>query len=377
MFTIKSYLLPALSFFATAQSVNIPLIVKHVHLMGELKELFAKKTEVRGKPVPAAKTPTLSYLKAVDDGKVSVSPWVWGGKSAKETIKEYKKEYGTIIDQAIEREQEFCSDYYVFYHGLPNSFHVFQDFLKQFNAFIEIAAKKPNFEFLRTWHEAAKSIDANTWLASNGGYDINTLIFVNLSLFGNLQNSISHSFGYFKDNSKASIILTETLLKKLFTHYGLNTSYVKELINLNQRYLTKEGKLIQFFIPKDKVDRYVFLGAGSAAPYYTPIDSSIWDSGLRRHTKIGPILDKYTEDAGSIAGFDLLQACILSSKDFLLNPSEDIKMFKYVTITEKDLGAYQKELTSICNKIFSEWIDNKDCKNTANTGLGRLLEFMK
>lgn len=374
MFTIKSYLLSVLSVFVPAKAINMQPIVNHVHVMGELKELFIKKAEAPAKPVPATKTPTLSYLKAVENGKISYYGY---GPKPIDVINDYKKNYGTIIDNAIEREKEFCSDYYVFYHGLPNSFHVFQDFLKQFNAFIEIKGKKPNFEFLRTWHEAAKSIDANTWLASNGGYDINTLIFVNLSLFGNLQNSISHSFGYFKDNYKANITLTETLLKKLFTHYGLNPSYVKELINLNQRYLTKEGKLIQFFIPKDKVDQYVFLGAGNAAPYYAPIDSSIWDSRLRRHTKIAPILDKYTEDAGSIAGFDLLQACILSSKDFLLNPSQDIKMFKYVTITEKDLAAYQKELTSICNKIFSEWIENKDCKNTADTGLGRLLEFMK
>ncbi|CAN5126392.1 hypothetical protein BH09DEP1_BH09DEP1_6610 [soil metagenome] len=373
MFTIKkSYLLPLLSFCVSAEGMPIARIVNHIHLISGLKEHFAKKVEV---PVRkrATKTPTLSYLKAVEDGKIVHNGW---GPNPINTIKQYRSDYKQIVDLAIDRELQYCNDYYVFYHGLSNSFNVFQDFLKEFNAFLNVSGKKLDFEFLRMWQDAEKQIDANKWLASRPGYIINTLIFVNLSLFGNLQNGSSHSFGYFKDNISGGIHLTDSLLRKLFTHYGLDSKYVSDLITLNQKYLTPEGGLIQFFIPRDKVDQYVYLGGGSATTYGTPLVPSVWDAGLGRHTKIATILDKYIDDIGSIKNFDYLQACILSSQDFLLDPNQDIKMFKYVTIKDKDREQYQKELKQICNKMFSEWIKTQSYINTESTVLGRLMSLM-
>lgn len=390
MFTIKSYLLPALSVFALARATdpvaaftnatNIQQIVKHIHVMGELKELFIKKTEAPAKPVHTTKTPTLSYLKAVENGKVVMTGWGYS-KSAKDTIKEYKKEYGAIIDQALEREQELCSNYYVFYHGLPNSFHIFQDFLKELNKFQNITDKKKNFEFLRMWHSAKEEIEANDFINNEigKGYQeaIKTFVCVNLSLFGNLYDSASHSFGYFKDNDKVNTNLTEQLLKELFGYYGINTAHITELMNLNKKYITKEGRLFQIFIPKEKVDQYVYLSSAGTAPWPTSIVPSIWDSKLYRHTKIAPILDKYIEDASSIANFDSLQARLLCSKDFMLHPTGGVKIFKYETIKNKDAQNYQKELKELCDKIFAEWISSKSYQQINKTGLGRLLEFMK
>lgn len=374
MFYLKSSLFSLLILFSFAGAKPIqPQLVKHVHLIGELKERFAQK-EIVNKPLRTDKTPTLAYLKAVDEGKIPYNGW---GSKPQDIIKQYQKDYKQIIDSAIEREQRYCSDYYVFYHGLGNSFNIFQDILKEFHAFLQISGKKVDFEFLRMWQEAEKEIDANVWLSHNPGYVINTLIFVNLSLFGNLQNGGSHSFGYFINNASGSIFFTEQLMNRLFAHYGLRSSYVKELINLNQKYLSKEGTLIQFFIPKDKVDQYVYLGGGSATTYPFPIVPEVWDHKLGRHTKIAPILDKYTNDLGSIANFDYLQACILSSQDFLLNPDQDIKMFKYVTIKDSDREQYKKELKQICNKMFSEWIKDEAYRNLNGTRLGRLISLMK
>lgn len=385
MFTIKSYLLPVLSIFAPVKAANILPIVNHVHVIGELKELFIKKAEAPSKPARATKTPTLSYLKAVESGKVALG-W-YGGKTAKDIIKDYKKEYGVIIDQAIEREKEFCQNYYVFYHGLPNSFHIFQDFLKNLHAFMEIMSKSGEFEFFRMWHEAEMKIDANKYITdelARSGY-INdwtpqvakTLISVNLSLFGNLYNSASHTFEYFKDNLKSNPLFTEELFKRLFKHYGFNSVYIKELMDLNQKHVTKEGRLIQAFIPKDKVDQYVYLSWGGGTPYGTPIDNSIFDTTLGRHTKIAPILDKYIENIESIIDFNNLQGRMLCSQDFMLHPTGGVKIFKYVTIKDKNAQEYQNKLKEISDKIFSEWINSKAYQNIKKTSLGRLLDFMK
>lgn len=376
MLSFKSTLLSALSLFSLGKTEAVtrpPLLVNHVNLIGELKEHFARKEQKPPIPARTNKTPTLSYLKAIDEGKLL--PY-WGGKPA-DVIKSYRRDYKEIVDLAIDREQQFCNDYYVFYHGLPNSFNVFQDFLKEFNGFLHVSGKKIDFEFLRMWQEAEKEIDANKWLARGPRYIINTLIFVNLSLFGNLQNGGSHTFGYFKNNNNFSPYLTQSLLGRLFSHYGLNSSYLTELMNLNQKYVTNEGSIIQFFIPKDKVDQYVFLGAGGAMPYGSPIVPSVWDNQLGYHTKIAPILDKYINDTGSISGFDNLQACILSSQDFLLNPNQDIKMFKYTTIKDNHREQYRKELKQICNRMFSEWARTQSYQNMDGTGLGRLLKIMQ
>lgn len=379
MLSFKSTLLSALSLFSLGKTEAVtrsPLLVNHVNLIGELKEHFARKEQKPPIPARTNKTPTLSYLKAIDEGKLPYQAF-WGQPKPADVIKSYRKDYKEIVDLAIDREQQFCNDYYVFYHGLANSFNVFQDFLKEFNGFLHVSGKKIDFEFLRMWQEAEKKIDANEWLSRRPGYVINTLIFVNLSLFGNLQNNSSHTFGYFKDNVGGNTYLPQSLLSRLFSHYGLNSSYLAELINLNQKYATNEGSIIQFFIPKDKVDQYVYLGGGSATTYRSPIVPSVWDSKLGYHTKIAPILDKYINDTGSISGFDNLQACILSSQDFLLSPNQDIKMFKYTTIKDNDLQNYKQEFKNICDKIFTEWIQKKTHKNLDATRLGRLIDLMK
>lgn len=376
MFAVKSGLFSLVSLFSFAQAkTNHPPLVNHVNVMSELKEHFAKKEQTTPKPTRTDKTPTLAYMKAIEAGKF---PWCgWGSNPAASAIKQYRKDYGTIIDLAIDRERQYCNDYYVFYHAHPNSFHVFHDFLKHAWAFLNISGKRADFEFLRMWQEAKNEIDVNKYLATSSGYDIDTWVCANLSLFGNLGDSICHSFAYFKDNLKQNIFLTETLLKRFFTHYGLNSSYVKDLINLNQNYTTKEGRLVQFFIPKDKVDRYVYLSSTGSATWPIPIVSSIWDNRLGRHTKIAPILDKYIDDIASITNFDSLQARILYSKDFMLDPSNDLKIFTYITIKDADKQRYDKELKDICSKIFAEWIKKEAHKNLEDTRLGRLIDLMK
>lgn len=383
MFTIKSYLLPALSIFAPVQAKTpVHRVVKHIHVIGELKDGFAHKAEVPAQPKPANKTPTLSYLKAVEAGKIPHSGWY--GPTPKEIIKGYRKDYDEIINLVIKREKELCTDYYVFYHGLSNSWNIFQDFLKQLDKFLAISGKQHDFEFLRLWHEAKKEVEANKFIDKElqNGYNeaIKTFVCVNLSLFGNMYSSASHTFGYFKDNlggGYSGSHLNETLLKSLFMNYGLDSTYIKDLINLNQKYATKEGRLEQIFIPKEKVDQYVYLSSAGTTPWPAPIVSSIWDSHNYRHTKIAPILDKYIDDPSSISNFNDLQARLLCSQDFMLNPTGGVKIFKYTTMKDKDAQAYEKELKQISDKIFSEWISTKAYQNIKKTSLGRLIEFMK
>ncbi len=376
-------------FFAPSFARPKHNILPHITMVQALKEHFARTIQKIETPTFTDATPTLSYLDAVKRNKVI--GWFFGGSNvAEKEIEKYKKEYGDIIDLAIERERRYCSDYYVFYHGLPNSFHIFHDILKELHTLMAISRHPQQFEFFRMWHEAEKQIKIKKYMDDEEGGSLGahwwsdfsphlakTLISVNLSLFGNLFNSSSHSFGYFKDNSKVNIGFTEKLLKELFKHFGFDASYVSHLIALNEKFKTSEGMLLQIFIPKDKVDDYVYLSQAGGTPYRTVIDDKIYDNKRNRHMKIAPLLDQYIKDPTGMGDFDNFQARMLCSQDFMLNPEGGVKIFKYTTMKESDSKKYHKELKRITGDIFTDWLSAESYKNIEKTSLGRLIDYMR
>lgn len=390
MFIIKSHLISLFSFFAPAQPLTVqpfaqpvdrPLILKHIEVLSELKKEFAKKNPLK-LPDYTDKTPTLAYLKEAPN---VLSEW------HKAELETRKTKYATFIAPIIQNEKKYCNDYYVFYHGQLSAFRIFQDFLKELYTAINIHQPIDEFEFMRMWHLAEKELIAQSFIDKEEGEQLGTkwwadsradlmknMMCVNLSLFGNMWWCGESSFYYFMNNSSAFV--TESLISKLFTElfdfYGFSPKYIDELVALNKLIATKEGNLMQILVPKEKVDDYVYLSQPGGTPYRTKIDST-FDKHKNRHIKISTILDQYIKDPSVLKDFDQYQARVLLSKDCMLNPDSGVKIFRYTTVNDSEMGKYKKELKQITNKIFTQALGQKTIKNLTNTGLGKLLELLK
>ena len=68
-----------------------------------------------------------------------------------------------------------------------------------------------------------------------------------------------------------------------------------------------EGNLLQIFIPKNKVDQCVYLARAFGTPYESVIAPAAYDYAKKRHTRIGPVLEKYINNPASIVDLDRLQ----------------------------------------------------------------------
>ena len=70
---------------------------------------------------------------------------------------------------------------------------------------------------------------------------------------------------------------------------------------------------------------------------------------------------------------DRLQARLVFSRDMLLSPSSGIKIYRYTTVSEKDMTNYIEALKKITHQIFVDWLQ---AQNTCDTIQGTKLESL-
>lgn len=366
-------------------------VVAHINVVQELKEKF----DFNRSAIPkkrATKVPTVEHMKAVENGGVTPMWAAYGEDYYKKLLNDfYKAQYKQLIDTVVEREYQFCNDYYVFYHGQSKAFRVLQDFLKELYAFINITAPYNRFEFLRISHLAASTFNQNSFIDAHEGADlgfvhwndtssemIKNMICVNLALFGNLSFQSEQTFSYFKfSSSLAGLWVLDSITNQLFTDFGFNPAYIVKLKELAKQVDTAEGNLFQIFVPKNKVDQYVYLSHDYGTPYRAVIEPSVYDYAKQRHTKISSVLDQYIKDPMSIPNFDLMQARMLMSQDGILNPNSGVKIFRYITASDENILKYRKSVKDLAFTVFSDALKNKTFKNTQNTRFNTLLSYIE
>lgn len=347
--------------------------VGHIQVLKELKAGIEEK-KCKSTINATNNTPTLAYLKAAKS--------ILNSQELAE-LDARKQQYPKFVEQVIEKEKQFCNDYYVFYHSQQVPLSIFQDFLKELYALINIHNPIEEFSFLRMWHEAEQAINANEFLKKLDkenawwGTYAKSLMCVNLSLFGNLNNLGEDSFWYFKNGHNCAPPKIQNLLEELCKHFGLDKKYVSKITDLSKIIDTQEGHLLQIFIPKEKANDYFYLSFPGCTPYSHKIDDATYDNAKKRHTKISPILDKYIGDLSSINQSNLLQARLLLSNDFMLNPSSGVKIFKHTTVPEAQMQNYKSKIKLLAQEVFSDAIEKKTFKNIQDTRLNKLLSLMK
>ncbi len=379
---MKGYLASLLLLFAWADAkITSAPLVGHIQVLQELKQRIAadiKKVSV----VRTEKIPTLAYLKA--------APKLLTASQQLE-LATRQQLYKPLVGMIIQKEKELCDQYYVFYHGQKAIFRAFQDFLKELYSLVNINKPLPEFEFMRLWYEAEKELEVNSFIDNEEGANgamhawfdsrsdlMKNMMCVNLSLFGNMWWDGENSFYYFMNSHSAYIndVLIKDLFTKLLNHFGLDQKFVSDLVNLNYLIGTSEGNLMQVFVPKDKVDEYVYLSIWSGTPYRDKLDASIYDGVRQRHTKISPLLDQYIKDPSTMGDFDKFQARILLSQNCMLNPESGVKIFRYTTVQDNAMKEYKQAVKDLAATVFSDAVSSGTFKNIKNTKLEKLISYV-
>ena len=385
---IKHILGCALLLAATTHAHNNPhLLVKHVQVIKELKDRFTTKESTSGSySHKTNKTQTEAHFSIY---KESIST------NYGSSLIEHKE----LIDSIRKTEKEHAGTHYVFYHGMRFDFMILQDLLKEFYALYSLKnisdfeftrAALPYFELAYSQYDNFPFEDVNTYLDNNPELNDlknpykSQLLSVNLSLFGNYNDIMCSSFYYFMNDFNLGHVDIESFFRILFYSSSLkfNEKYIKPLLELQEQIKTKEGLLLQIFIPKESVNKYVYLSRMCGIPWSGYIEAQTYDTDKKRHTKISGVLEKYIHHPEDIAALDSLQARIVLTPDFMLNPDNGVKIVRYTTADKQALIKYQKELKALTQQIFAQWIyDNSHTSYTdthnPNVHLTKLINLTK
>lgn len=295
--------------------------------------------------------------------------------------------YPSFLPSIIAQEKALSGTHYVFYHAQLGRLRVVNDIITHIYNRFHLNQNNPDFNFLRIWYKGLKNTSIEQLLTDEeavlhpfaGHWDTQKhiaqkLLSVNLSLFGNCTWTWAGecTFHYFINNYSIKPPYVKDIINKLIDDFEISkildcdqyTCFEKmldEIINTysqsdNDAYaaenLLDSGLLMQIFIPKDKVDNYVYLCHPCGKPYTKPICPEYFDTQKKRHLKISPIIEKYIMNPTAIENIDKLQARILLSQDMVLNPASEVKIYRYTLIDDEAQQAYEQDIEKMIDNLF-------------------------
>lgn len=262
----------------------------------------------------------------------------------------------------LEREKKYSVEYCVFYHAQKNDFRIIHDFLKELYTLLDGVSHGDEYNYLRPRHKVLSAVDVNAFIderekgkavlwCDSAPDLVQNMLCVNLSLFGNTSQAMNDecTYNFFVRNSSICSPPVKEILQDICKHHSVNTACIDMLLELNKKIKTSEGTLFQICIPKDKVDKYVYLSHEGGTPFREPLLSDYFDINKRRHTRILPILEQYCTNIEKLSCADILQARLVFDQQFL-NPDSGIKVFRYTTVPADKMQAYRAELKAIVTK---------------------------
>ncbi len=273
--------------------------------------------------------------------------------------------FNELFIRAIAKERAH-RDHFVFYHAQDKNFILFYDVLRELMRQLYQKEIPQNFEYMRlpfttAYNKTLAQIIKKVVRGDRAAEIVQLLISANISLFGNSLDWSENTFRYFAAN--ASISPPAQLLGLIFNALDLDSKYIRELELLFKRFAPEDGgNLLQIFVPVNKVNTYVYLAQAYGRPLSGPStlpskiitvkDSTYDPATLDAKT----YLDLYREHPEFIdhEDMDRIQARILVTDDFLLNPESEVKIYRYNMMPEYGLTEYKKELEVIVAKVIEE-----------------------
>ncbi len=214
------------------------------------------------------------------------------------------------------------------------------------------------------------------------------LLSVNLSLFGNVDRKTKSecTFNYFAKD-KERLGGTKDLYKKVLKRltetkpdFPLD-QWVEQFWALN-KFLgdAKEGSIYQIFIPKNLVGKYVYFARSYGAPYGSQEATTyLFNRNIPREKrlfafwallerdpeaalgdpmkKVSDILEAYRKNPEQTPDINRLQARILVTNEGMINPSSNIKTFKYTTVDPAEMNTYKRKLSEVSQQFFQAWLN--------------------
>ncbi|HEV2601498.1 MAG TPA: ankyrin repeat domain-containing protein [Candidatus Babeliales bacterium] len=303
-------------------------------------------------------------------------------------IKKWKNElrkYGrVVVEQMLENEERYQDTHIVFYHAQQQGNRIIVETLKNL---YERENKKPlrsDFEFLRLWTEGSDYKDVNSYLDSFGIPNPFTvgpnnmndndpkiramLLAVNPVLFGNFDWEGECTFAYFLSDRSIKMFV-QSALRDIFQKYGLNKSFIKDLLDINQKNKSNTGDIVQVFIPKELVDDCAYLCQAWGAPQKNylldkngqPIIKddkgiTLYDNRRERYTKCRTILELLQVDKDAVEDVKKIQLRLFFSKTGpLLNPDLGAKIFRFTTLSVEQLREYKESVKDVLRKAFAHY----------------------
>jgi len=183
-----------------------------------------------------------------------------------------------LVHQIIGRERAMADTHYVFYNAQAPEIIPLQDILKETTNWLHIRSVAQGFELVRTperKHDIEEELYAfmTKIFIKHGGNNFDAIpgireivLSTNLSLFGNsLEPRLTGSstfYDYFANaTSGRSNIDVKNLLDSFAKQFNFNEKFIADLTAIAQQEAseTKNGELLQIFIPKNLVDKVAWL----------------------------------------------------------------------------------------------------------------------
>ncbi len=362
--------------------------------VGIVAEVPAKKLAPAAKPQKVDKytqTEALMSLPFIQD-------------LVKKNYPDYQK-YSKIIDGCKAKEKQFKNSHYVFYHGQDNQWRVPQDLYKQLYAYYSpLTADIPDtFRFLRFVEQSSplaqdflvEEIKKYGFINDTEKHHGLLLLSTNLALFGNVGNVGYCTWQYFMDAMSHEDVRRE-IYERILDTYGLTYQYISEFTKLEKllEKASKEQTLLQIFIPINRVDEVAYLSWGPGMPAHkATIELALKDvpkKSRKVFNVVADALDKLgkiyqVEQEKNLVFKDLVEsinrgdfsvdallkiyrntpaklgndindftARLVLSKEYLLQPFSDVKIYQYVTTPAAALKEYHAKLNEIVGKIIEE-----------------------
>lgn len=305
-----------------------------------------------------------------------------------------------IVSSVMVKEAELRDTHWAFYHGTTNVWTLWQDayaeLFSHFNPSVDIG--DADFIFLRTQgYESKKAKDfVVRALREQGLIDDNgelkaILLSVHLSLFGGSTFSGESTWKYAM-MAKSHAQPKREDYESIMDEFGLPYTYIDELMDLSKLLEMQQQTLLQIFVPKNIVDDISYLAWTKGIPAHQGTIDAVKNSKLKgKGGKTGAVrtlemlkhkfkkeqeknplfkemlevaekggfsvdayLNRYCNDPMSLSDLDEVQARLIFTDDFLLNPSSGVKMFRYTGLGHEQMKEYKKRLNAIIKQIFAE-----------------------
>jgi hypothetical protein len=273
------------------------------------------------------------------------------------------------------------AEYCVFYHAHQGLLRLFQDIGRRIFEF-EHQRIAQDFIPLRFWHDAQATSDASQFIVAKGldkgtawtGINDNNtdimknILAVNLSLLGNSYVQGESTMWYYRDNRSIAKDIIEGLFRHIFEYYDFDASKMEDAFRCGWGTF-QHGSVMQIFIPRQYVDRVVYLAEPWGLPYKTDLGFEGFEmcGSVKSQQKIIPIIDSIRKgtfiaqvNQQGLNGpqrMDKLQARIVLGKDVMLNDKSGVKMFRNDNLSSASVASYTNAIHNFCQQLFIDWLE--------------------